>query len=457
MAVAPFPRHKKHKNIKNTMQTLNETHDPALRSWVESANQANSDFPIQNLPFAVFRRQGGSEAFRGGVAIGEQILDLAALAAAGVFSGEAAPAVKAGGQDKLNDLMALGQSALSALRLALSRVLREGAAEQGQLAACLVPQCDVEYTVPARIGDYTDFYTSVHHATNIGRQFRPDNPLLPNFKWIPIGYHGRASSIRVSGQTFARPVGQTMPPGASEPSFGPCKRLDYELELGVFMGSSNALGQLIPVAEAEDSVFGLCLLNDWSARDIQAWEYQPLGPFLSKNFATTISPWIVMLEALAPYRVPFTRPHSDPQPLPYLDTPANWAQGAIDVQLEVLLQTQAMRDENQEAAPLTRTSYRHAYWTVAQMVAHHTVNGCNLQPGDLLGTGTLSGPTLDEAGALIELTVGGKQPLTLPNGQTRTYLEDGDAVVLRGWCEKPGAARIGFGQCRGTVLPARQA
>jgi len=437
------------------MTTLDHTHDPAARSWVASANAPGADFPIQNLPFAVFRRHGSDEPFRGGVAIGDQILDLAAAAASDVFTGDAALALQAAAGQTLNTLMALGQPAWSALRLALSRALRAGAAEQAQLAACLVPQSDAEYTVPARIGDYTDFYTSVYHATNIGRQFRPDNPLLPNFKWIPIGYHGRASSIGVSGQTFPRPVGQTMPPGATEPSFGPCKRLDYELELGVFMGSGNALGQPIPITEAEAGVFGLCLLNDWSARDIQAWEYQPLGPFLSKNFATTISPWIVTLEALAPYRVPFTRPESDPQPLPYLDAPANWAQGAIDVQLEVLLQTQAMRDAGQEAARLTHTSYRHAYWTVAQMVAHHTVNGCNLQPGDLLGTGTLSGPTLDQAGALIELTVGGKQALTLPNGQTRTYLEDGDAVVLRGWCEKPGAARIGFGECTGTVLPAR--
>ncbi|CAM3665126.1 fumarylacetoacetase [Polaromonas hydrogenivorans] len=438
------------------MTHLNETHDPALRSWVESANQATNDFPLQNLPFAVFRRQGSGEAFRGGVAIGEQILDLALAAASGAFTGEAAGALQAASGETLNTLMALGQPSWSALRLALSRALREGAAEQARLAACLVPQSDAEFAVPARIGDYTDFYTSVHHATNIGRQFRPDNPLLPNFKWIPIGYHGRASSIKVSGQTFPRPVGQTLPPGATEPTFGPCKRLDYELELGVFMGSGNALGERIAITDAEASVFGLCLLNDWSARDIQAWEYQPLGPFLSKNFATTISPWIVTLEALAPYRVPFTRPEGDPQPLPYLDAPANWAQGAMDVQLEVLLQTQAMRDAGEDAARLSRTSYRHAYWTVAQMVAHHTVNGCNLQPGDLLGTGTLSGPTLDEAGALIELTVGGKQLLTLPNGQTRGYLEDGDAVVLRGWCEKAGAARIGFGECVGTVLPARQ-
>ena len=436
------------------MQILNETHDPALRSWVASANQAQTDFPIQNLPFAVFRRQGSAEAYRGGVAIGDQILDLAAVAARGVLSGAAAAAVQAASGDSLNALMALGQPAWSALRLALSRALREGAPEQAILTACLIPQAAAEYSLPARIGDYTDFYTSIHHATNIGRQFRPDNPLLPNFKWIPIGYHGRASSIGLSGQTFPRPLGQTMVPGASAPTFGPCKRLDYELEMGIFVGSGNALGQPIPITEAEASVFGMCLLNDWSARDIQAWEYQPLGPFLSKNFASTISPWIVTLEALSPYRVAFTRPAEDPQPLPYLDSPDNSAQGALDIQLEVLLQTQTMRQQDQAATRLTRTSYRHAYWTVAQIVAHHTVNGCNLQPGDLMGTGTLSGPSLDEAGALIELTVGGKQPLTLPNGESRTYLEDGDAVVLRGWCEKPGAARIGFGQCVGTVLPA---
>ena len=436
------------------MQILNETHDPALRSWVASANQAQTDFPIQNLPFAVFRRQGSAEAYRGGVAIGDQILDLAAVAARGVLSGAAAAAVQAASGDSLNALMALGQPAWSALRLALSRALREGAPEQAILTACLIPQAAAEYSLPARIGDYTDFYTSIHHATNIGRQFRPDNPLLPNFKWIPIGYHGRASSIGLSGQTFPRPLGQTMVPGASAPTFGPCKRLDYELEMGIFVGSGNAQGKPIAITEAEASVFGMCLLNDWSARDIQAWEYQPLGPFLSKNFASTISPWIVTLEALSPYRVAFTRPTDDPLPLPYLDSPANSAQGALDIQLEVLLQTQTMRQQDQAATRLTRTSYRHAYWTVAQIVAHHTVNGCNLQPGDLMGTGTLSGPSLDEAGALIELTVGGKQPLTLPNGESRTYLEDGDAVVLRGWCEKPGAARIGFGQCVGTVLPA---
>lgn len=437
------------------MTLLNETHDPALRSWVASAQAAGHDFPIQNLPFAVFRRAGRDEVWRGGVAIGDQIVDLAAVAASGVFTGLAAQAVQAAAQDKLNALMALGAPAWSALRLALSRALRDGAPEQAALQTALVPQAEAEYDVPARIGDYTDFYTSVHHATNIGKQFRPDNPLLPNYKWVPIGYHGRVSSIGVSGQAFPRPKGQTMVPGAAEPSFGPCKRLDIELELGIFVGAGNPQGEPVAMGQAEQHVFGICLLNDWSARDIQAWEYQPLGPFLSKNFATTISPWIVTLEALAPYRVAFTRPEGDPQPLPYLDSAANREQGAFDIQLEVGLQTPRLREAAQAAAVICRTSYRHAYWTVAQMVAHHTVNGCNLQPGDLFGSGTLSGPTLDQAGALIELTQGGKNPVQLPNGEQRVYLEDGDAVVLRGWCEKPGAARIGFGECVGTVLPAR--
>jgi fumarylacetoacetase len=437
------------------MTSLNETHDPALRSWLASANTGGTDFPIQNLPFGVFRRRGRAEAFRGGVAIGDQIVDLAALAQAGVLDAEAASAAAAGAHDRLNPLMALGAPAWRALRLALSRVLRAGAPAQGAVQACLVPQAEAEYTVPARIGDYTDFYTSVYHATNIGKQFRPDNPLLPNYKWVPIGYHGRVSTIGVSGQQFRRPVGQTMPPGAAEPVVGPCKRLDIELELGIFIGRGNDAGDAIAMPDAEAHVFGIVLLNDWSARDIQGWEYQPLGPFLSKNFATTLSPWIVTLDALAPYRTAFTRPEGDPQPLPYLDSPANRTGGALDIQLEVLLQTAAMRMAGQGPARLVQTSYRHAYWTVAQMVAHHTVNGCALQPGDLFGSGTLSGPTLDQAGALIELTTGGKNPVTLPNGETRTWLEDGDAVVLRGWAEKPGAARIGFGECVGTVLPAR--
>ena len=439
----------------NTM--LNPTHDPAARSWLASANQRGGDFPIQNLPFAVFRVRDSAEPFRGGVAIGDQVIDLARLSQAGCLKGLALDAAKAGAQTTLNALMAMGPAAWSALRHGLFGLLQAdaGASVQQAVQACLVPQSQVEYTVPAQIGDYTDFYTSVHHATNIGKQFRPDNPLLPNYKWVPIGYHGRASSIGISGQSFARPKGQLKAPDAEVPVLAPSKRLDIELELGIFIGQGNAQGEPIEIGDAENHVFGICLLNDWSARDIQGWEYQPLGPFLSKNFASTISPWIVTLEALAPYRVPFVRAGGDPQPLPYLDSAANRAGGSLDIQLQVGLQTRRMREAGQPDAQICRTSYRHAYWTVAQMVAHHTVNGCNLQPGDLFGSGTLSGPTLDQAGALIELTQGGKNPIALPNGENRTFLEDGDAVVLRGWCEKPDAARIGFGECRGTVLPAR--
>ncbi|PWB18220.1 MULTISPECIES: fumarylacetoacetase [unclassified Comamonas] len=437
------------------MTLLNETHDPALQSWVPSAQAAGSDFPLQNLPFASFRRQGSQEAWRGGVAIGDQIVDLQALAASGSLTGDAQRAAEAGAQASLNALMALGPQAWSALRLALSRGLRVGAAEQAQWQGFLVPQAQAEYNLPARIGDYTDFYTSIHHATNIGKQFRPDNPLLPNYQWVPIGYHGRSSSIVVSGTPFKRPVGQTKAPDAAVPTVKASARMDIELEMGIFMGQANALGEPVSIGEAEDHVFGLCLLNDWSARDIQPWEYQPLGPFLSKNFASTLSPWVVTLEALAPYRVAFARPEGDPQPLPYMDSAHNRDAGAFDIALAVDLQTSKMRAAGQPAVQITQSNYRHAYWTVAQLVAHHTVNGCNLQPGDLLGTGTLSGPSLDQAAALIELTVGGKQPLTLPNGETRTWLEDGDAVVLRGWCERPGAARIGFGPCEGQMLPAR--
>jgi len=436
------------------MLEMNETHDPGLKSWVASANGPARDFPIQNLPFGVFRRAGTNEPFRGGAAIGNQIVDLGAAHAAGAFSGLAARGAAAGSAPTLNEFMAMGPQAWSALRLALSRALRHGSPLEPNLEACLLPQAQAEYAVPAHIGDYTDFYTSIHHATHIGRQFRPDNPLLPNYKWVPIGYHGRGSSIAVSGQAFPRPLGQTMAPGAAMPVLAPSQRLDYELELGVFIGTGNALGSRVAISDAESHVFGVCLLNDWSARDIQGWEYQPLGPFLSKNFATTISPWIVTLEALAPYRTTWTRPASDPQPLPYLDSPALRASGAFDIQLEVLIETGKMRVARQSPARLSCTSYRHAYWTMAQMVAHHTVNGCNLQTGDLLGSGTLSGPTATEAGALIELTVGGKQPVILPSGESRTFLEDGDSVIMRGWCEAPGAARIGFGEVRGQVLPA---
>lgn len=433
---------------------LNETHDPALQSWVASANTDRCDFPIQNLPFAVVRRAGSSEPWRGGVAIGDQVIDLAALAASGLLSGDAAEAAALGSQPTLNALMGAGPSHWSALRLALSRALRVGAAEQAALEPLLLAQAEIEYALPCTIGDYTDFYTSIHHATAVGLLFRPDNPLLPNYKWVPIGYHGRSSSIDVSGQTFRRPNGQTKAPDATEPSLGPCKRLDHELEMGIFIGGGNKLGEPIALDDAEQHVFGLCLFNDWSARDIQAWEYQPLGPFLAKNFASTVSPWIVTQEALAPFRVAFERDSADPQPLPYLSSNANSASGNYSVALEVQLQTSQMAQAGQPAATLSRSNFRHSYWTVAQMIAHHTVNGCNLRPGDLLGSGTQSGPVHEEAGSLLELTRGGKQPITLPNGEQRLFIEDGDTLVLTGYCQADGARRIGFGEVRSTVLPA---
>ncbi len=440
------------------MPALNETHDPGLRSWVESANTDDTDFPVQNLPLGVFRRRGSDESFRGGVAIGDQIVDLAAVSTSKTLSGGiAASAAAACANPTLNGFMEMGPEAWSALRLALSRGLRHGGPHAEAWRGYLVGQADAEFTVPAEIGDYTDFYTSIHHATNIGSLFRPDNPLLPNYKWIPIGYHGRSSSIGVSGQRFPRPVGQTKAPDAETPSVGPCRRLDYEMELGIFIGRGNALGKPITLDEAEDHVFGLCLLNDWSARDVQAWEYQPLGPFLAKNFASTISPWIVTLEALAPYRVPWTRDPGDPQPLAYLESRANRDAGALDVTVEVLLETAQMREQKHAPSRLSLTSFRHSYWTVGQMVTHHTMNGCNLRPGDLFGSGTQSGPTPAEAGSMIELTAGGKKPVTLDNGQTRTFIDDGDAVIMRGWCEAQGAARIGFGEVVSTVLPAKSA
>ena len=436
------------------MTTLNETHDPALCSWVESANAADTEFPIQNLPLAVFRRRGRSEVFRGGVAIGTQIVDLSAAVACGVFSSDSARPAQAAAGDSLNALMALGPAAWSALRLALSRALRESAPAQQLLEPCLVAQADVEYTLPAHIGDYTDFYTGIHHATTVGKLFRPDNPLLPNYKWVPIGYHGRASSIVVSGTPIRRPLGQTK--GRAEtPQFGPSQRLDYELELGFLIGAGNALGEPIAIEEAEQHLFGVALFNDWSARDIQPWEYQPLGPFLSKNFGSTLSPWVVTMEALAPFRAPLVRPVGDPEPLRYLNAAEDRAGGALDIELEVWLRTAAMREAGQAAVRLTRGNAREAaYWTPAQLIAHHSSGGCNLQPGDLFGSGTLSGPGLDQAGSMLELTQGGKQPITLPNGETRSFLADGDTLTLRGSCERPGTRRIGFGACSATVLPA---
>ncbi|MFC3033383.1 fumarylacetoacetase [Pseudoalteromonas fenneropenaei] len=437
------------------MSFINETHDVNLRSWVASANDGKTDFPIQNLPFAIFRRKGSQEAFRGGVAIGDQVLDLAVVANQQLFTGLAQEAVVAAAQSKLNTFMGLGKAHWSALRLALSQALRVGATAQSQLESALVAQAEVEYDMPCTIGDYTDFYTSIYHATAVGRLFRPDNPLLPNYKWVPIGYHGRASSIGVSGQTFPRPKGQTKAPDAEVPSFGPCKRLDYELEVAIYIGKGNALGNAIALDDSDEHVFGFSLFNDWSARDLQAWEYQPLGPFLAKNFASTVSPWIVSNEALAPYRQTWQRDAADPQPLAYLDSAHNRELGAYDIIMDVAIETEQMRAKGESASVVSQSSFKHSYWTVAQMVAHHTVNGCNLQPGDMLGSGTQSGPSHEEAGSLLELTRGGKEAITLNNGETRTFLADGDNVIMRGWCEKPGFARIGFGRVESTILAAQ--
>jgi fumarylacetoacetase len=354
--------------------------------------------------------------------------------------------------------MAAGPAAWQALRHSVFAALHDGtpARARAALPACLVPQADVEFTLPTQIGDYTDFYTSIHHARNVGRIIRPDDPLTPNFVWLPIAYHGRASSVVVSGTPFHRPHGQALPPGAQAPVYTPCTRLDYELEIGFYVGAGNAMGRPVRLAEAEQHIFGMCLLNDWSARDHQFWEMAPLGPFLGKNFCTSVSPWVVMMEALAPFRTLVAeRPAPEPQPLAYLDDPRNRSAGGIDVQLTVSIGSTQHRERGLAPSEVSRTSFKHQYWTPAQMLTQHTVGGCNLKPGDLIGTGTISGPTPSEAGAIVELSRGGQQALTLQaTGEQRTFLQDGDEVVLQGWCEAPGAARIGFGACRGVVLPA---
>jgi fumarylacetoacetase len=437
------------------MMSLNDTHNPALRSFVDSANSTTTDFPIQNLPFGVIRRANSKEEFRGGVAIGDQVLDLAALAKLNLLSGAAAQAAQACAKPTLYRYMAMGEAAWSALRGGISKFLSEDSAHEGMIRGCLVPQVDIEMAMPARVGDYTDFYASVHHAANVGKLFRPDQPLLPNYKWVPIAYHGRSSSIGISGQQLHRPIGQVCGTGQTVPVVQPSKRLDYELEMAMFIGSGNAQGKRIAIDDAEQHIFGMCLLNDWSARDLQAWEYQPLGPFLAKNFGSTISPWIVSMEALAPYRMPFARDAADPQPLPYLTSHENNTSGSINITLEVLIETTKMRADMLLPQRVSVSNFAEAaYWTPAQMVAHHTINGCNLQPADLLGSGTMSGPTPEEMGSLLELTEGGKKAITLSNGETRTFIEDGDTIIMRAYCEREGAARIGFGECRGTLLPA---
>jgi len=412
-----------------------------MRSWV--AGTDGSDFPLENLPLGVFRRADGAACI--GSAIGDSILDLRAAADAGLLPRELAAACW---EDSLNALMAMGRGASRALRERMQELLSDESA-RARVEPLLLARAGAEMLLPAWIGDYTDFYASVYHATNVGRLFRPENPLLPNYKWVPIGYHGRASSIVVSGAEVKRPSGQTKAADEAAPTFGPSKALDYELEVGFFVGPGNRLGEPISLAHAEQHIFGLCLLNDWSARDVQAWEYQPLGPFLGKNFATTISPWVVTMEALEPFRTAaLTRPEEDPKPLQYLDTVGDRARGGFNVTLEVWLRTKKMR----EPVRVSRGNLRDLYWTLAQMLTHHSSNGCNLRPGDLLATGTVSGAAEDSVGSLLEMTRRGADPLILPDGEVRKFLETGDEVILRGYCEREGCARIGFGECRGVVV-----
>jgi fumarylacetoacetase len=448
---------------------LNETHNPDAYSWIASANAASTDFPLQNLPFGVFvpndlrednrDRAGDSDAEpRVGVAIGDYVLDVFACSARGAFQGRAATAAEACAGPTLNPLMALGWAYWSALRARLSELLRAHHPDQRQHQAMVEPTLrlirDVTLVEPAAIGNYSDFYASIHHATNMGLMLRPDNPLLPNYKHLPIGYHGRASSIIVSGTPVRRPHGQSKVDEKIE--FGPSRRLDYEVELGMFIGVGNALGDPIPLAQAEDHIFGLCLVNDWSARDLQQWEYQPLGPFLAKSFATSISPWVVSMEALEPFRVPaFVRATDDPAPLPYLSSEENRLRGGFGITIEAWLQSARMREQGMEALRLSQADTSLLYWTLAQLLTHHASNGCNLQPGDLIASGTVSGPDKQHRGCLAELTWRGAEPIALPTGESRTFLEDGDEVILKGYAAREGWPRIGLGECRGVVMSAR--
>jgi fumarylacetoacetase len=429
---------------------LDETHDPARRAWLESANDPACEFPIQNLPFGVFSR--GGDAPRCGVAIGDCILDISRVAQ--YVDETARVAAVECESSTLNALMRQGPAGWRALRGALSRLLHDTHYKRA-VEANLVPMAEAKLHLPVQISNYTDFYSSIHHATNVGRIFRPDNPLLPNYKYVPIAYHGRASSIRVSGQAFHRPKGQIKPADANAPTYAPSRSLDYELELGFYVACDMGLGETVPIAQARDRIFGFSLLNDWSARDIQAWEYQPLGPFLAKNFATTVSPWVVTMDALAPYRVPAAhRAEGDPPPLPYLMDARDQTEGGLDIRVEAYLLTAAMAERGLAPHPLSQGSFAGNYWTPVQMVAHHASNGCNLQTGDLFGTGTISGPEPGSQGSLLELTARGTEPIALPTGEKRGFLDDSDTVILRAHCEREGFARIGFGECRGTVLPA---
>jgi fumarylacetoacetase len=429
---------------------VNHTHDPSRKSWVESANDDATDFPIQNLPFGVFSRPG--EAARVGIAIGDQILDVSAVDA-DLFDVDAGAIAALCSHGSLNPLMAETPARLSAFRARVSELLSAASTDSHKLKHALVAATDTLLHLPAGIGDYTDFYASIYHATNVGKLFRPDNPLLPNYKYVPIGYHGRASSIVVSGTAVVRPAGQAKPSEKDPPVFGPTNGLDYEAEVGFFVGMPNALGRPISIDQARSHIFGFCLVNDWSARDIQSWEYQPLGPFLAKNFATTLSPWVVTAEAIEPFRVPaFFRPPGDPQPLPYLASDADESEGGIDLTIEVNLSTQKMREAGLRPARLSRASLCEMYWTTAQLLTHHASNGCNLRTGDLLASGTVSGPSDGSQGCLLELTQRGAKPIALPSGEERKFLLDGDEVLMRGFLERDGAARIGLGECSGRVV-----
>ena len=426
--------------------------ETALQSWVESANNGG-DFPIQNLPIGIFSEDKGRR--RPDIAIGDFILDLPALAEMGLLDGAW---VKDLAQPVLNGFFARGHRAQRELHEQLAQILSDERYRE-DVEPTLIGQSEVRLHVPCLVGDYTDFYVGIHHATNVGRQFRPDNPLLPNYKYVPIGYHGRASSVRASGEDVIRPNGQRKGPDEEAPAYGPSRRLDYELELGLWIGRGNALGSPIPIGEAGEHIAGYCLLNDWSARDLQAWEYQPLGPFLAKNFLTSISGWVVSPDALAPFRSAMPdRPAGDPSPLPYLDHPGDRETGALSIELEATLTTAAMRDKGLAPHVLSRGSAAAAmYWSAAQIVAHHSANGCNLQPGDLIGTGTLSTDSPGGLGSLLEISQGGKAPIALESGETRAFLDDGDEITLRAWCEREGAVRIGLGECVGRVAPAPSA
>ena len=437
---------------------LDETHDPSALSWVESANAPDTDFPLANLPFGIFRHDF-EERPRVGIAIGDKVLDCLAAVRGGFFDAVDPSVRDALTSWTLNPLMTLGRGDARDVRRIAHRLLRadtpEGHRARAAVADILTSMNAVGMRVPAEIGDYSDFYASVYHATNVGSMFRPDHPLLPNYKWMPIGYHGRASSIVASGTPVRRPRGQTVGGPEGPPTVSPSARLDYELEVGAFVARGNRQGDVVPLARAEEHLFGLCLVNDWSARDLQQWEYQPLGPFLSKNFATSVSPWIVTLDALEPFRVPaFARPTEDPSPLPYLDDANDRAYGGFGITLEVWLRTASMRAANAPAERLSRGDFGAMYWTLAQMLTHHASGGCNLRPGDLIASGTVSGPERGARGCLLELAWRGQAPVTLSNGESRAFLHDGDEVTLRGWCERDGYRRVGFGACTGEVVPA---